>query len=125
MWEGWQMVGSTGLTVSLTQIMEIQSILYVLFLFDKNGVLIEHKIDKAGPRSQTTDADIKTLYDAHIDALGEHTKTSIWIKLFDVQAHGITFGLISRNEGGEWVVDFVPGYTLMFYPPWAEGLYDT
>jgi hypothetical protein len=41
-------------------------------------------------------------------------------------SHGAAFGLIPRQtESGEWRVEFMPGNTLSFYPPWAAGEYDT
>jgi hypothetical protein len=62
----------------------------------------------------------------HLDALGDRTRTDIWVRPFSVDSNSAVFGLIPRKTvAGEWRVEFMPGNTLSFYPPWEAGEYDT
>jgi hypothetical protein len=62
----------------------------------------------------------------HLAALGHTTVTEIWVRLFQVESKGVVFGLIPRQaEDCGWRVDFMPGNTLSFYPPWDAGGFDT
>jgi len=96
------------------------------YLFDADGDLVEHRIDGLGPRDNGTAKRGKQKQAEHLVALGKFQKTDIWIKPFTVQHDGAEFGLVVREiTAGEWVVDAVPGWTIMFTAPWALGEYDT
>ena len=62
--------------------------------------------------------------------LGRTERSDFWVRPFLVQAFGLVFGLVVRepeevNSKESQVVDAMPGWTQMFYPPWQNGLYDT
>jgi formate hydrogenlyase regulatory protein HycA len=98
------------------------------FVFDKDGKLSSQLIESLGPRTTLAMDDAK--YDAaladHLRKLGKHEIVDIWVRPFSVKHDGLVFGLIPRRlEDGSWRVEFMPGNTLSFYPPWDEGGYDT
>jgi hypothetical protein len=97
------------------------------FIFDQDGQLSSHDIEPLGERgSYPSERAARARLDGHLAAMGDRTVADIWIHLFTVESDGLKFGLVPREvRGGEWVVDFVPGYTLMFYAPWDAGEYDT
>jgi len=96
------------------------------FVFDKDGRLIDQTIELVGQRGSYPDGKVSETFKRHIAALGEHTITDIWIRPFSVKSHDTVFGFIPRRrDSGEWYVEFMPGNTLAFYPPWDEGGYDT
>ena len=73
---------------------------------------------------------IKDAFDRESKRIGVKRRTSFWAFPFSVAACGLTFGLVARDRqagelDGYQAVDALPGYTLMFYPPWSDGLYDT
>ncbi|MEO0912761.1 MAG: hypothetical protein AAFY59_07210, partial [Pseudomonadota bacterium] len=50
----------------------------------------------------------------------------IWVKPFSIEFYGHDFGLAVREaEDGSFVVDAIPGHTLMFREPWDSAGYDT
>jgi hypothetical protein len=62
----------------------------------------------------------------HLAVLGDRMRTDVWVRPFSFESHDTVFGLIPRKtESGEWRVEFMPGNTLSFYPPWEAGEYDT
>jgi hypothetical protein len=96
------------------------------FLFDPGGDLIDHSIELIGARGSHSDRSVSSAVKRHLDALGRLTRTDIWVRPFSVESNGAVFGLVPRKtEAGEWRVEFMPGNTLSFYPPWEAGGYDT
>jgi hypothetical protein len=96
------------------------------FLFDQDGNLVDHSIELIGVRGRYPDERRTTALSQHLAALGDRTRTDIWVRTFNVESNGAVFGLIPRaTECGEWRVEFMPGNTLSFYPPWPAGEYDT
>ena len=96
------------------------------FVFDSDGHLAEHSIDRIGARGTYPDGSVAAAVRKHLAALGDHTIADIRVRLFRVEDDGIVFGLIPRQtQNGEWRVEFMPGNTLSFYPPWEAGAYDT
>src|SRR5262249_21232499 len=96
------------------------------FVFDQNGRLNEHVVELVGERGAYPAGSVGRLIDRQLAALGDRTRTDIWVRPFGVESHGTVFGLIPRHvEGGRWRVEFMPGNTLSFYPPWEAGEYDT
>jgi hypothetical protein len=96
------------------------------FLFDSDGRLVEHAIEFVGERNAYPDSSMDSAISRHLDALGDRVVTDIWVRPFSIESDGGLFGLIPRRVGsGQWRVEFMPGNTLSFYPPWEAGEYDT
>jgi hypothetical protein len=97
------------------------------FIFDQDGRLAENSIELIGVRGSYPDGNAAKAMARHLAALGQYTRSDIWVKPFRVESNGVEFGLIPRQteSGGEWRVEFMPGNTLSFYPPWEAGEYDT
>lgn len=99
-----------------------------LFLFDRQGKLIEAKIDQFGPRRTMDEAKRRAAYDARLRELGKVTFQRIEVAPFCVKRFCTRFGLIAQRpeeEGDEWVVELHPGNFMAFYAPWDSGDYDT
>lgn len=114
------------------------------YVFEPDGRLADHHISDMGLRdggdSLARNADWRQ---PHVEAeirrlqemLGPATLADIRVFPFTVEAHGVVFGLgiqemddpemaaIAEEDGP--FVDVLPGYTLMFHPPWEEGGYDS
>lgn len=96
------------------------------FIFDQDGHLVEHSIELVGDRGAYPEGSVSMLISRHLAALGDRALTDIWVRPFRVESSGTVFGLIPRRiEHGGWRVEFMPGNTLSFYPPWEAGEYDT
>ena len=108
------------------------------YIFDADGRLIQHIIDDLGLRSGPSGKSAKSVIAEHKRLIGPIEPTDIWVSPFSVSAYGLEFGLIERkldpDDDPEYLeklkedgplVDAMPGHTLMFYPPWDEGLYDS
>ena len=99
-----------------------------LFLFDGMGNLVDAKIDAFGPReSMDEDARAKCFIE-HLEGLGEVKYGRIEMKPFELERHGVRFGLIpSQPEEDEssWCVVLEPGDFMAFYAPWMDGEYYT
>jgi len=96
------------------------------FLFDSDGRLVDHAIEFVGERNAYPDSSLDSAISRHVAALGGRVVTDIWVRPFRVESDGGLFGLIPRRVGyGQWRVEFMPGNTLSFYPPWEAGEYDT
>jgi hypothetical protein len=96
------------------------------FIFDKDGHLIDRTIELIGTRGAYADGSVGKAMDRHLVALGDRLRADIWVRPFSVESNGAVFGLIPRKtKSGEWRVEFMPGNTLSFYPPWEAGEYDT
>ena len=96
------------------------------FVFDPDGHLVDHSIELIGERGTYPNGSVDIAMQKHLAALGSHSVTDIWVRPFNPERHGAVFGLVPRQTpGGEWRVEFMPGNTLSFYPPWEAGEYDT
>lgn len=102
------------------------------FIFDADGQLVDHTIDRMGARDSYTKASYNVVFDKHIVDVGRYEKSDIWIQPFEIVRDDIVFGFIPRStsvEGStdpeDWRVEFMPGNTLSFYDPWELGKYDT
>jgi hypothetical protein len=96
------------------------------FVFDADGSLRENTIERIGVRGLYPDGSVGKALDRHLAKLGKTTIADIWVRLFKIDSNGSTFGLIPRHaDDCGWRVDFMPGNTLSFYPPWNEGGFDT
>ena len=101
-----------------------------VYIFDPKGNLIDSTIIDRGLRSNSDQIVLKDAFDRESKRIGMKRRTSFWAFPFSVAAFGLTFGLVVRDRqagelDGYQAVDALPGYTLMFYPPWSDGLYDT
>lgn len=101
-----------------------------VYIFDTDGVKIEHEIIDLGLRSAPNATSAKKAVEQQRQRIGIKKRKDFWVRPFSVEAYGLVFGLIVRErEPGELegfqAVDAMPGWTLMFYPPWDDGLYDT
>jgi hypothetical protein len=96
------------------------------FIFDVDGHLVEHSIESIGERGKYPDGSAASAMNRHLAALGDRTLTDIWVRPFSIESNGTVFGLISRQaRDGSCRVEFMPGNTMSFYPPWEAGEYDT
>ena len=96
------------------------------FLFDTDGRLVEHWIEFVGERNAYPELNLVAAIDRHLAALNDPVITDIRVRPFRVESEGAVFGLIPRRtRDGDWRVEFMPGDTLSFYPPWDAGGYDT
>lgn len=96
------------------------------FIFNADGQLVEHSIELIGVRGAYPNGSVGRAMARRLEALGARTVADIWVRPFRVESNGTVFGLIPRQtEDGEWRVEFMPGNTLSFYPPWEAGEYDT
>ena len=96
------------------------------FLFDRSGSLTDHTIELIGTRGSYPAGAADAAKTRHLEALGSFTRMDIRVRPFSIESDGAIFGLIRRRlPSGEWRVDFMPGNTLSFYPPWEAGGYDT
>lgn len=96
------------------------------FIFDADGRLTDHSIELIGRRGSYPRESSSGALRQHLDALGDHVVGDIWVRPFSVTTKDAVFGLLPRQtDDGEWRVEFMPGNTLSFYPPWEAGEYDT
>lgn len=106
-----------------------------LYLFNRDGDLLDARIDELGPRSDPSlpgnmkqlDAFDRQIFAQRLAGLGDVSFESIEIKPFAIERNGVTFGLIVQEpeEPDEpWSVTVEPGNYMAFFPPW-EGDYDT
>lgn len=91
----------------------------VLYLFDKNGKIIEHKYwstDLDNERQNTSQK-----LEVMIANLGEITFCDIEVEIFDIYINEIKFGLIPNEEFHS--IDLYPGSTISFQEPWNGEYY--
>jgi hypothetical protein len=99
-----------------------------LYLFDKEGNLIEAFIDEFGPRNKMDRNARDALCKKRLDDLGEIEFDRIEIAPFSIEKFGITFGLIPNepeDEDGYLSITLEPGDYMAFYEPWDSGNYET
>lgn len=117
-----------------------------LYLFDEEGDLVDAQIDDLGTRADLVGAAAARVLPANVaptnepveeriterlEALGPVTYEDIAVKPFELERHGVQFGLIPRLSDDEdppagrcvYVV-LEPGDYMAFTPPWT-GEYDT
>ena len=107
----------------------------VTYIFDLEGTLIQSDIQDLGLRSDPSRRNPSEVALQQKEKIGSGQLVEIWVHPFAVKSHDKVFGLVVRKpepdepqdiyeESGTFV-DALPGCTLMFYPPWDEGNYDT
>ncbi len=103
------------------------------YIFDTKGNLISSEVSVLSAHDAYSRKKVGEAIDkvkAKIDAV---TIEPIRVRPFSVSYFGETFGLVMREEHEGYtintvddiLVDALPGYTLMFYPPWQTCNYDT
>jgi hypothetical protein len=100
------------------------------YIFDSEGVLVEYDIIDLGRRGAPDELSARRVIKEQKVRFGFRKTSDFWIYPFAIEAHDTVFGLVERvPEPGEQqefqLIDALPGWTLMFYPPWEEGRYDT
>lgn len=95
-----------------------------LYIFGPDGALISHQIEDLGLRSSDQRRASHVITEM-MQSLSAPVSTDIWVRPFSVDHDGLRFGLIVRETEIGPVVDAEPGMTLMFFPPWSNGEYDT
>jgi hypothetical protein len=102
-----------------------------VYLFDKEGKLIEARIDDLGPRAALDQEHEQQLLARRLSELGAVQLGRIEVGPFEVERFGTTFGLVLQppeNESDEddgWWVEVQPGNYMAFHEPWDSGEYDT
>jgi hypothetical protein len=99
-----------------------------LYLFDKNGALIEAIIEDFGTRKGLDHERRMARRDALLKSLGKVRHGTIKFAPFKVERFGVEFGFIAQppdEPDGEWSVIAEPGNFMCFWPPWTSGDYDT
>jgi hypothetical protein len=102
---------------------------YVMrYVFDEGGRMLNATIETlprdGGPGTPAMTARMEALF----GELGPIRRQRIRFQPFRIALDGVVFGLVERppeEEGGDWAVDALPGYTMAWFPPWNSGLYDT
>lgn len=99
------------------------------YKFMPDGRLIGCRINRLGKREDYDDAQFDAILEAHLSGLNNHKFCDIQVYPFSVEHDGHIFGAVIRTEDvapdDPPLVDLMPGSTLLFYPPWEDGNYDT
>jgi hypothetical protein len=99
-----------------------------LYLFDKQGNLLEAQIDDFGPRASMDQEARRSIYEKRLKDLGDVSYERIEIAPFSIERFGSMFGLVLRDpedEDDQWAVEVEPGNYMAFFEPWDSGEYDT
>jgi hypothetical protein len=99
-----------------------------LYLFDKDGALLDAQIEDLGTRAELDEAAAHARQAALLESLGAIKYRKIKVAPFKVERFGVEFGFIPQppEEPGEsWSVIVEPGNYMCFWPPWTTGDYDT
>ncbi len=99
-----------------------------LYLFDKDGALVDAQIEDLGTRSELDEKAASARHAALLGSLGAVKYTKIKIAPFRIERFGVEFGFIPQppeEPGEDWSVVVEPGNYMCFWPPWTTGEYDT
>jgi hypothetical protein len=99
-----------------------------LYLFDKDGVLVDAQIEDLGVRPEVDEETARSRQAALLASLGEVKFRKIKVAPFRVERFGVEFGFIPQppeEPGEDWSVIVEPGNFMCFWPPWTSGDYDT
>ncbi len=99
-----------------------------VYLFDKDGELLEARIDDLGTRAALNRDQARRLLEERMAELGPVKYGRTQVQPFAIERLGTTFGLIPRppeEEGDSWWVDLQPGNYMAFHEPWDSGEFDT
>jgi hypothetical protein len=99
-----------------------------LYLFDKDGALLDAQIEDLGTRIELDEAAAGARQAALLESLGPVKYRKIKVAPFKVERFGVEFGFIPQppeEPGEDWSVIVEPGNYMCFWPPWTSGDYDT
>jgi hypothetical protein len=99
-----------------------------LYLFDKNGALVDAQIEDLGARAHLDEDAARARQAALLESLGTVQYRKIKVAPFKVERFGVEFGFIPQppeEAGDDWSVIVEPGNYMCFCPPWTSGDYDT
>ncbi len=99
-----------------------------VYLFDKDGKLVDARIDDLGTRAALNRDQARCLLEGRMAELGPVEYGRIQLQPFTIERFGTTFGLVPRppeDEGDGWWVELQPGNYMAFHEPWDSGEYDT
>ncbi len=104
-----------------------------LFLFDKQGDLVEAEVIELGPRATLDEELVRRWRSERLAEIGPVSYEDIWVKPFAVERFDVMMGLLpfwygdedGDEEEGHWTVELHPGNFMAFYAPWDSGMYDT
>jgi hypothetical protein len=99
-----------------------------LYLFDKDGALLDAQIEDLGTRAELDDDVARARQAALLASLGPVKYRKIEVAPFKVERFGVEFGFIPQRPeepGEDWSVIVEPGNYMCFWPPWTSGDYDT
>ena len=101
-----------------------------VYQFNADGEKVEHEIIDLGLRSAENFQSIEETIVREQRRIGIRNRSAFWVRPFSIEAYGFVFGLVVRKRAlgeieGYQAIDAMPGWTMMFYPPWEDGFYDT
>ena len=99
-----------------------------LYLFDKDGGLLEARIEDLGTRATLDENQGRATRDRMLASLGQVKFRRIKVAPFRVKRFGVEFGFIPKppeESGEDWSVIVEPGNYMALFPPWNSGEYDT
>jgi hypothetical protein len=99
-----------------------------LYLFDKDGSLLDARIEDLGSRAELDEDAARARQAALLTSLGPVTFREIKVAPFKVDRFGVEFGFIPQppdEPDEDWSVIVEPGNYMCFWPPWTSGEYDT
>lgn len=99
-----------------------------LYIFDKDGVLLDAQIEDLGTRAEMDEAAARARHAALLESLGPVKYRKIKVAPFKIERFGVVFGFIPQppdEEIEDWSVIVEPGDVMCFWPPWTSGDYDT
>ena len=99
-----------------------------LYLFNREGDLLEAKVDDLGLRGMVDQVGAGQLHDQRLKELGDIRFGRVEVAPFTIRRFNIEFGLIVRmpeEDDDVWAVEMQPGNFMAFFAPWDSGEYDT
>ena len=97
-----------------------------VYLFDREGKLLEARIDDLGTRKELDRDHARSLLAQRLGELGPLEYGRIEVR--PVECFGTTFGLVVRPPADvqdDWWAELQPGNYMAFHEPWDSGEYDT
>ncbi|MFN3651367.1 MAG: hypothetical protein ACK47B_17465 [Armatimonadota bacterium] len=99
-----------------------------LYLFDKDGALLEARIEDLGTRAELDEEVARRKHEELLASLGRVRRRRIKVAPFRLERFGVEFGFIPQapeDPDDDWSVIVEPGNYMCFRPPWSSGEYDT
>ena len=106
---------------------------FVSYVFDRDGELVDDIVTAIGHEDKLSEGTALGAVTSHTEKFGPFKPANVVVKPFSLSREGLTFGLVARqlDEGSEdedddtapWVVEALPGKTIIFHAPWDKGGY--